>query len=126
MEFPKHRILKTSSGKIVIGGKNAEQNEELVNAFIGKNVVILHTEMEGSPFCVIFNEGEADKQDVKEAAIFCARYSKDWRNNRNDVEVHIFSGKNVHKTEEMKIGTFGVRKFRKIIIKKEEIKRFSK
>ena len=126
MEFPKHRIYTTSSGKIAIGGKNAEQNEKLVNAFIGKNVVILHTEMPGSPFCVILNEGETKKQDVKEAAIFCAAYSKDWKQNHNNVEVHIFSGKNVHKTEEMGVGTFGVRKMKKIIVKKEQIEEFLK
>ncbi len=122
--FPKHRVFTTSSGKIVLGGKNAEQNEDLVNAFIGKDETILHTEMAGSPFCVILNEGEATNKDIEEASVFCAAYSRDWKKHKRDVEVHIFSGKNVHKEKDMKVGTFGVNKEKKIIIKKEEVEHF--
>ncbi len=122
MEFQKHRVFTTSSGKVVICGKNAEQNEELVNAFIGKDETILHTEMPGSPFCVIL--GKPVKEDIKEAAVFCAAYSRAWKKFRKDVEVHVFSGKDVHKEKDMKTGTFGVKKKKDINVKKEEIEHF--
>ena len=113
------RRFATSSGKSILAGKNAEQNEELMNEYIGKENVILHTKEKGSPFCVIL--GKAGKKDIKEAAIFCAKYSQDWKKNKKDVVVHIFKGKDVFKDTKMAIGTFGVRKIKEIKIQKGEI-----
>ena len=115
------RKIMASSGKSILAGKNAEQNEKLVSEYIGKSNIILHTKAKGSPFCVIL--GKADKKDVKEAGIFCARYSQDWKKNKKDVIVHIFSGEDVFKNKKMAIGTFGVRKVKEIKIKKGEIGR---
>ena len=113
------RKLITSSGKLVLAGKNAETNEKLMNWYIGKKNIILHTKEKGSPFCVIL--GKADKKDMKEAAIFCARYSRDWKNNKKDVIVHYFSGNDIFKNKQMKTGTFGVKKVKEMKIKNEEI-----
>jgi len=38
------------------------------------------------------------------------------------VEVHYFSGKDVYKLKGMKTGTFGVKRIKKIIVKKKELK----
>ena len=122
-EFSKHRVFTTSAGSVVVGGKNAEQNEELVNNYMGKDELIFHTDMAGSPFCVII--GEAQKGDEKEAAVFCAKYSRDWKKNKKDVEVHVFKGKDVSKGAGMKVGTFGVKKFKKIVVKKGEVEKFN-
>ena len=81
----------------------------------------MHTAKPGSPFCVI--QGKPGKKDIKEAAIICASKSQDWRDNKGDVIVHKFTGKDVYKRKAMKIGTFGVKKFKKIRVKKREIKR---
>lgn len=123
MEKPKitnFRKAITSSGKLMLAGKNAEQNEELVKQ-AGKNEIVLHTKAAGSPFVNI--KGKATKKDIKEAAIFCARYSRDWKKNHKDVEVHYFKGKDIFKEKGMKTGTFGVKKFKTIIIKKEELEK---
>ena len=40
---------------------------------------------------------------------------------KKDVEVHVFIGKDIFKVEDMKLGTFGVKKVGKILVKKEEI-----
>jgi len=114
----KFREAFTSSGKLMLGGKNAEQNEMLVKQ-AGKNEIVLHTKAAGSPFVNI--KGRATKQDIKEAAVFCARYSRDWKKNKRDVEVHYFYGKDIYKEGGMSLGTFGVRKFNKIIIDKKLI-----
>jgi predicted ribosome quality control (RQC) complex YloA/Tae2 family protein len=118
----KFREFETSSGKKVFAGKDAESNEELVKEFIEKSNIILHTEKPGSPFCVI-EDLKPGKKDVKEAAIFCASKSQDWRDNKNDVIVHVFSGKDTYKRKGMKAGMFGVRKFTTIKIKKGDIKK---
>ena len=116
-------ILK--SGTKILLGKNAKNNDDLVEKYQNKKNIILHTAKPGSPFCVI--DLNASKRDIKESAIVCAFKSKDWRENKNNMIVHLFTGKNIYKEKNMKIGTWGLRKKPKIIrIKKEEIEKFEK
>lgn len=117
----KFREFKTSSGKLLVAGKNAEQNEQVISQ-VESNEIVLHTSVAGSPFVNI--KGKAGKKDIREAAIFCAKYSRDWKKNKKDVEVHYFLGEDICKEKRMKTGTFGVKKFKKIIIKKKEIEKF--
>lgn len=121
--YEKFRQFVTSSGRIAIGGKSAEQNEELVTDFTGKENIIMHTAEAGSPFCIILDI--PSKEDLKETAVFCARYSREWKKKKGDVLVHVFSGKEVYKDKIMKTGTFGVRKITsKIKVKKEDTENF--
>lgn len=120
-EYKKFRKFETSSGKLVIAGKNAEQNDEVVK-FAEPEELVLHTKLPGSPFCII--KGKASPQDTKETAVFCAKHSKAWKQNPSDIEVHIFRGKDIFKDKEMKIGTFGVKKAKKTIAKKSAIEKF--
>ncbi len=119
----KFREFKTSSRKKVLAGKNSENNEELVNQ-AGKNEDVFHTAKPGSPFVNI--KGNANAEDKKEAAIFCAVKSQDWRDNKSNVMVHIFNGKDIYKEKEMKKGTFGIKKYKKILVKKKDILEFLK
>jgi len=119
----KFREFETSSGKKVLVGKNAKNNEELIEQ-IEKEEIVLHTAKPGSPFVNI--KGEANKKDVKESAIFCAKKSHDWRDNKSDVNVHLFRGKDIYKEKGMKTGTFGVKKFKIIKVKKKDINNFKK
>jgi len=116
------RKFITSSGKLVLGGKSAENNEQLIKqAEAGE--VVLHTKAPGSPFVNI--KGKASQKDIKEAAIFCARYSQDWRDNKQDVIIHVFKGKDVYKHKDMKLGTFGVKEVKEIKVKKKDIEIFN-
>jgi predicted ribosome quality control (RQC) complex YloA/Tae2 family protein len=118
----------TKSGKIVLAGKNAENNEELINQ-VRKDEYVLHTEKSGSPFVNIktgLRGGKISKKDINEAAIFCAIYSHDWRDNKSNVKLHLFKGKDLYKNKGMKTGTFGVKNFKEINVKKEEIEKFEK
>ena len=117
------REFETSSGKKVLAGKNAEQNEELVKQFIGKDNKIFHTAAPGSPFCVIEKIKHSQK-DVKETAIFCASKSQDWRDNKKDIEINFFNGDDIYKDKNMKTGMFGVKRFRTMIVTKKEIEKF--
>lgn len=120
MKTQNFRKFFTSSGKEILAGKNAESNEQII-AQVGKNENVLHTSSPGSPFVNI--KGKSNKSDIKESAIICAKYSRDWKKNKKDVEVHLFEGKDIFKTKEMPLGTFGVKKFKKILVKKEEIEK---
>jgi len=118
------RKFTTSNGKEVLCGKSAENNEELIKQIEEENIV-LHTAKPGSPFCEIKAKGEKiEKKDIEEAAVICAKYSQDWRDNKKDVLIHIFKGRDIFKKGEMKLGTFGVKKVREIKVKKEEIEKF--
>lgn len=118
----KFREFETASGKIVLAGKNAENNEELVKQ-IEKNEFVFHSAKPGSPF-VNIKSATINEEDKKEAAIFCAAKSQDWRDNKKDVEVHYFKGTDIYKSRGMEIGTFGVKKLSKIKVSKKEIEKF--
>jgi len=118
----KFREFITKSGTKIFAGKDAEQNEILVKQFLGKSNTMMHTSLPGSPFCVITEKLKVG--DKKEAAIFCAKKSQDWRDNKEDVRVHIFTGRDVYKQKGMKTGTFGVKRFKEIKVNKKDIENF--
>ena len=75
------RKLETKSGKLMLAGKNAEQNEEMIKQ-AGKNELVLHTATPGSPFVNIKLKEKYGKEDVREAAVFCAAYSQAWKKSK--------------------------------------------
>ncbi len=117
------REIITNMNTLIIAGRNAQNNEELI-AQVGKNEEIFHTIAAGSPFVNI--KGRARRGDIKQAAIFCAAYSRDWKKNKKDVVVHRFKGKDIYKEKRMKTGTFGIKKFKRIKVKKDWIGEFLK
>ena len=119
----KFRQITTKSETIILAGKDENSNEELVKQ-IEKDEEVFHTEKPGSPFVNI--KGKAKKEDVKIAAIFCAAKSQDWRDNKKDVLVHQFKGKDIFKIKGMKTGTFGVKKHKAIKVKKSDIEKWVK
>jgi len=116
--MPGFREYITKNGTTVLAGKDAKNNEELI-AQVEKEEEVFHTESAGSPFVNI--KGKPKKGDIKEAAIFCAKFSREWKKNKSDIFVHRFKGKTIFKEKSMKLGTFGIKKFKKIKIKKEEL-----
>jgi predicted ribosome quality control (RQC) complex YloA/Tae2 family protein len=114
-------MFVTSSGLEVFGGRDAENNDKLVWE-ANPNDVMLHTSAPGSPFV---NVGSlASKKDIKEATVFCAKYSQDWRDCKRDVVVNVFLRKNMEKDKKMKTGTWSVSKQEKIKVKKGDILKF--
>ncbi len=117
------REYVTESGLRVLGGKSSGTNDDLVNN-AGSKDVMLHTEAPGSPFV---NVGEnPSKNDLNEAAVFCAKYSQDWRGSKRDVTVNKFMRSDMNKEVKMKSGTWGVKKQEKIKVKAIDILKFEK
>ncbi len=116
----RERIAK--SGNTILSGKDSKSNEALIKQ-IGLEEEVFHTEEKGSPFVNI--KGKPARGDIKEAAIFCALYSQDWKKNKGEVIVHRFKGKNIFKDKKMKEGTFGVKNFKRIKVKQEWIENFN-
>jgi predicted ribosome quality control (RQC) complex YloA/Tae2 family protein len=115
------RKFVTNSGLEVFGGRDSENNDKLVFE-ASPNDVMLHTSAPGSPFV---NVGEgASKTDIKEASVFCAKYSQDWRDSKRDVVVDVFLRKDMDKDKRMKSGTWSVKGGEKIRVKKGDILKF--
>ena len=114
----KFREYVTVSGLRVFGGRDAESNDKLVWNAKSKDT-LLHTSAPGSPFV---NVGAgASKKDLKEAAVFCARYSQDWRDGKKDVVVNKFFRRDMKKGIFMKAGSWKVSKQEKMIVKKVDV-----
>jgi len=117
------REYVTASGLHLFGGRDAENNDKLVSE-AGSKDVLLHTSAPGSPFV---NVGEApSKVDLKEASVFCAKYSQDWRDGKRDVVVNKFLKSDMNKSKKMKAGTWEVKKQEKMKVKKSDILNFEK
>jgi len=118
----KFRELISKNGTLILAGKNAENNEELI-AQLKPNEEVFHTALPGSPFVNI--KGKPKPGDLRDAAIFCARYSQDYRDNKKNVVVHRFKASDVYKSKGMEKGTFGVKKYKSIVIKKDMIEKLN-
>lgn len=116
-EYQKYRWFFTSSNKLIIGGKNAEQNESLLSKLKKQkhDYTIMHTALPGSPFSIILSKKSPSSSDLQQAAIFTASFSKQWKQRKNSAEIHIFKLSQLYKTKLMKIGTWGIKgKIKKI------------
>ena len=110
--YDKYRWFFTKSGVLVYGGKSAEQNEEIVGKLIKekKDYVVMHTKMPGSPFAVIMEDPKKiDEEDLEEAAIWTACFSRAWRNEIKETWVDVFLSKQLYKSKGMSVGTFGIK-----------------
>jgi predicted ribosome quality control (RQC) complex YloA/Tae2 family protein len=114
------RKICLKSGANIILGKDEDSNDYLMEDFKGKSNVILHTVAPGSPFGVV-DELKTSKEDIYEAGVFIARYSQDWRDNKENVKVSVFTGKDISKEKGMKPGLWKVKKSKTINIKKKDI-----
>jgi len=122
-EYSKYRWFFTSSGKLVIGGKNSEQNEDLVTKMINskEGYVVMHTKNPGSPFSfIIANAEKVKEKDIDETAVFTACFSHEWKKGKKEAVVDVFQSSQIYKKEKMKEGTFGV--FGKVKSRKVELK----
>ena len=115
------RIFVLDSGREIYLGKSSENNDELVN-LAKRTDLLLHTALPGSPFC---NVGEKpSKKEINEAAIYCAKFSQDWRDNKKDVKINSFLKADTTKDESMKEGSWSVNKISEMIkVKKVDILR---
>ena len=104
MNYQKYRWFFTSSGKPVVGGKNAQQNEEIVKK-AGKESIIIHTKEPGSPFVIV---DCPNSKDLEEASIFCASFSQQWKKGKKSAIIHLFKGNQTSKESGQKTGTFSV------------------
>jgi len=111
-DYKKYKWFFTKSKKLVVGGKSASQNDELLKKLKSqaKDYIVMHTRSPGSPFSVILAPIEkVNLSDLKETAVFTACFSRAWKLRKKKVLIDIFKLSSIYKKPDMKTGTWGVR-----------------
>jgi len=85
--FEKFRWFITSTGFLVIGGRDATTNEIIIKKHTETGDLVFHTDLAGSPFFVIKNKlevhdikhGKIDEVTLKEVGDATVSYSRTWK-----------------------------------------------
>ncbi|MHC3436954.1 ribosome rescue protein RqcH [Natrialbaceae archaeon A-gly3] len=120
--YDRFRWFHTSDDFLVIGGRNADQNEELVKKYLERGDKVFHTQAHGGPVTVLkaTDPSEASSSDIEipetsleEAAQFAVSYSSVWKDGRYAGDVYMVDSDQVTKTPEsgeyLEKGGFAVR-----------------
>jgi predicted ribosome quality control (RQC) complex YloA/Tae2 family protein len=107
--YHRFRWFFTSDGVLVLGGKDASQNEELVKKYMEGGDRFVHADVHGAS--VVLVKGTTGRMD--EVAQFAASYSGAWRSGHFSADVYAVSPGQVSKTPEsgeyLSRGSFVVR-----------------
>jgi predicted ribosome quality control (RQC) complex YloA/Tae2 family protein len=88
----------SSDGFLVLAGRNAKSNEQLVKKHLEKGDFFLHTEMPGGAACVIKGGGKSvPERTFREAACFAAVFSKAWSSGLPSADVYAVNAEQVSK-----------------------------
>ncbi|MDF1558129.1 MAG: ribosome rescue protein RqcH [ANME-2 cluster archaeon] len=99
--YDRFRWFDSSDGFLVIGGRDAGTNEEVVKKYMEKRDIFFHTEAPGSPAVVIKTEGrEVPQTTLEEAARFVVSNSGVWKSGRVDGDCYWVTPEQVSKTPE--------------------------
>lgn len=105
--YHRYRWFITSSGLFAVGGRDATTNDILIRKQLEKNDIIFHTAVPGSPFFVIkCGDKKATKEDIDEAAIATASFSRAWRMGISYADVYHFGPDQIKKELGLPKGTF--------------------
>ncbi len=81
--FEKYHWFVTSAGNIVVGGRDAKSNDQIVKRYLDDKDRYCHADLGGAPSVVIKHDPNMDGSDIsddslKEACEFALLYSKAW------------------------------------------------
>ncbi len=86
--YEKFRWAMLSTEKMVLLGRDAHSNEVLLRKYAGENDIILHSDMPGSPFGLVWQGGELSESEIQEGATLVASYtSKAWESGFSSLDV---------------------------------------
>ncbi|MGC8676474.1 MAG: NFACT RNA binding domain-containing protein [Candidatus Micrarchaeia archaeon] len=90
----------TSNGLLAIGGRSAQQNEEINAKYFENGDLFFHANVFGASAVVLKGGQRADQDVEEEAAQFAACYSKAWENGQSSVDVFAASREQVSKSSQ--------------------------
>jgi len=99
--YEKYRWFHSSDGFLVIGGRDAQTNEEVVKKYLEKRDLFFHTQAPGSPAVIIKTQGkEVPSSTMEEAAQFTVSYSSIWKAGQASGDCYWVTPEQVSKTPE--------------------------
>ena len=120
--YERFRWFHTSDGFLVIGGRNADGNEEIVKKYLDRGDRFLHAQAHGGPATVLKATGPSESYDddveipqtsLEEAAQFAVSYSSIWTDGKYAGDVYVVDDDQVSKTPEsgeyLEKGGFAIR-----------------
>jgi len=120
--YEQFRWFHTGEEFLVIGGRNADQNEAIVKKYLDRGDLFFHTQARGAPATVLKATGPSEAADPdrtipassrEEAAQFAVSYSSVWKEGRYAADVYQVDYDQVTKTPEsgeyLEKGGFAIR-----------------
>lgn len=100
--YHRFRWFVSSDGLLVVGGRDATSNEEIVKKYLEKRDVFVHTQTPGAPVTIIKVEGggQVPEQTIAEAAQFAVSYSSIWKESQYTGDCYWVRPDQVSKTPE--------------------------
>jgi predicted ribosome quality control (RQC) complex YloA/Tae2 family protein len=106
--YERFRWFHTSDGFLVVGGRDADQNEALVKKYMEGNDRFFHTQAHGGPVTVLKATGPSESSrevafpdaSLAEAAQFAVSYASDWKEGRFAGDAYEVDPSQVSKTPE--------------------------
>jgi len=95
--FHRFRWFYTTDGTLVLGGRDASQNEELVKKYMEGKDTFVHADVHGGSVVIV--KGETEHMD-DEVAQFAASYSNAWKAGHFSADVYFARPDQVSKTAE--------------------------
>ncbi len=94
--YHRFRWFVTSDDVVVLGGRDASQNEELVKKYMSGQDLFVHADVHGASVVIV--KGKTERMD--EVAQFAASYSGAWRSGHFSADVYSALPSQVSKTPE--------------------------
>ncbi len=120
--YDRFRWFHTSDGFLVIGGRNADQNEEIVKKYLDRGDLFFHAQAHGGPVTVLKATDPSESYDEEltipdsskeEAAQFAVSYSSVWKDAKFSGDAYMVDHTQVSKTPEsgefLEKGGFAIR-----------------
>lgn len=86
--YEKFHYFFTSTGKLVVGGRSADQNDFVYKNYFEEDDLFVHADIQGGAACIIKGGAGADEKELLEAAQFTASFSNAWKNGNAAVDVY--------------------------------------
>ncbi|KXB08410.1 hypothetical protein AKJ56_01455, partial [candidate division MSBL1 archaeon SCGC-AAA382N08] len=87
--FEHFRWFYSSQNLLVIAGRDAKTNQEVVEKYMEKNDKYFHADLKGAPHVIVKNDDkEISEVTIEEASQFAGMHSKAWREGLANVDVY--------------------------------------
>ncbi len=119
--YEQFRWFHTSDGFLVIGGRDADENEQLVKKYLERGDRFFHAQAHGGPVTILKATGPSEpskdvdfpQSSLEEAAQFAVSYSSVWKDGKFAGDVYMVEKDQVSKTPEsgeyLEKGGFAIR-----------------